>query len=1372
MSGIDFKAVGGSSIALVSIIKLVKEVYESNLTFKSLFFGPEKSRDFCIRAELILEENPYEGYPVEGKRSLEELGKEVVDLISLGNDILLSLREDGKNYKKHKLLLRSLVDLKHKVMSKLMTSRKPVPFSILLWGLPAQGKSYMHSLFFNTLCSVLKMEKFNEGMVFTPAFEDDHWDGYDPLSQPFLKISELGFESDDLLKQNGDPRMNTFLSISDGAPIKVKTADMHEKQKNLALFKGVLMDSNRCDAGLHLYKKVPGAYYRRFDRIEVELKDSYCLKDTKILDPSKLSADGKLDLSAMRFRYTYYCPEGKIDEIKKFNESRTFRDCDWKYLVPSLDAKDTWIENINDLIYIMSYRMNKHFIKEENNVNISKHFNLDFEERFGSCIFNPDIERQIYSVPSHPSQRNAVSEANYRAQMWDGFLQLEHEPAHEEVEVEWMNGRAYVRENEVLYDVQTGVPAVISYFFPRHIYVYVGLTIAIVIYLIIGQFFAAFIFFIALIYDFNYMHFLLWLALRIFFGRERSYVYLQQYMEFTRMLARWRDTIHSYWQIVKMTMHFVFSTRGLFVVFGLTFYIALKYFRIKRYLAETSTYSNVEEMEAYYNCGQSYRRVPTTQQNIWNIIDNKFSPVFKSDCFSLENVISRNVVKFQFMHRQQHALALKGDIFITNKHFFQGHEDEFELHMMRDDMIYRTMKIYPKYDLEYFEEDLVLFRFIGAQHRNIMAHIPTLDFQFYSTTGLIDNTEVWIKNQKDVSYFSLETEYFSKEVFEYSWKDHKPGQCGKPLLADVGNGALLLGIHSMGDINSNSSCALPLRFEKIHEKLEKLNSKQSYFRVESLSEGEFPIKNLLFDSAKRSPFRYESLHFLDYYGSTDDKAMVKSKSKLTPRFSEGDIRELFLNHFDFMPDIVYDKPMMQPCVRGGKYYSPYNVGLLKMNKPLLSLNPEVTQRAVSSIVNRILDKLKVPKLQPIDVHSAINGAADDPFIKRVNRSTSAGYGYKGSKDDYLPRLDNEVDSKLCEELEQSILKIIDNYENNVSSHPVYKTALKDEPREYEKCLTGKTRLFYVSSMDNLIVSRMFLSPFYSLMVEQGDIFCTAVGKNPHADFDDLAKDLLDFSPCFMEGDYSGFDINAVLDARYATIRIIVDVLKECGYKPHQLEIVRALLFDNCHIILMLINDVFKKTGLQASGRYATAEDNSLLGLFYLVYAWEYDNLSLEYGDFFDNVKPLLYGDDMIASVKPSVINKFNNITYQRICKEQYNMDFTAATKSLEVESYLKFEDLSFLKRRFVLRKGRYTAPLDMNSLFKTLQWRLPSTVVTQSKQDHDAINSFLIEVFLHCKDDSSFESLRTDVLRFFKNSYPTHDEPFHTLQSVKEILRL
>jgi hypothetical protein len=450
--------------------------------------------------------------------------------------------------------------------------------------------------------------------------------------------------------------------------------------------------------------------------------------------------------------------------------------------------------------------------------------------------------------------------------------------------------------------------------------------------------------------------------------------------------------------------------------------------------------------------------------------------------------------------------------------------------------------------------------------------------------------------------------------------------------------------------------------------------------------------------------------------------------------------------------------MMRPTTtKSGEYISPYNIALRKMDCVPHQHNQEVLDRVVDELTQHIIVGLEskgVVKLRPLTILEAINGIENDHFTKRINVHTSGGFGYDGKKEKYLPLADEkDVMREPTPELRKRVNEIYKHYKNKNSMNFVHETQLKDEPREKIKCKTGKTRPFYMSPLDFLLYSRMFLSPFYTLMVEYGDVFCTAIGYDMRKMGHTIVEELSEFSPLIIEGDYSSFDMSRPFFIAHAAATVVCRVLEHFGYNKFAMDSVKGLLNDGLFPFIEMNLDLFCKEGMEPSGKYATAEDNSLVGLLMQMYIW-YMNPNLSDKPFFKNVKPKLYGDDLLMAIKQAVAKFFNSSTFERDCKKYFNMDFTRANKASVTEEFITIEECSFLKRKFVYHPvGRIVAQLDMNSIYKTLQWHIPSESVTEEMQAESSLSSALWDIFLYCDTEEQYTRVRRRMLTELKNCY-------------------
>jgi hypothetical protein len=1381
----------GANVSLLCLVKAMISVVSERRSIKDLFFGPNEIKDAINEAELLLDEEYYEGAPVNGLRSLLQVAESIQHCRTKLSELLVEQKIDSKRTQIIKKLVNKLAALEKSYLSRLANSRRVVPYSILTFGAPGQGKSYIHTHLFSIFARVLGYDHFHEGMVFKANVTDQFFDNYNPLSQIFLKISELGFESAQILKTMGSFRFDTYLTISDAVPAFAAVADMHQKQKNAYMFKAIVMDSNSPTMGIEHYKNMPGAYYRRYDRVEVRIKEEYRLNGSFKLDTTKIDPD-KLDMSIYEFKFSYYDPEGSFEEISRKMKSDKYDESDYKYMVGK-NAKSQWI-NIDEFTEFVAYRFSSHMEREYVNVYNVQEYTDEFDSKYQDVLDRYKLNSTVDPITGAFSinELNKLNKPFVTTRSKMNITQVQRtKNVRDKIdekyeEIERVKSKKWRKKFVVEMGNDDEMENPMNYFFNAReqaiLQILSGKLFAFIIVMLVWYLFtnplAALVLVVYILYDYVVLKYLVFILAKYFLSEELFHTTLRNLRDIFMLWDRLVENYTDLYQVFVDLYNKIWSSRFAFVVIIIFANLYMRYLSFRSYSAEHSTYSNLKEVEFAYECGDSYKRIPTLQQNVWNVIENTYFPVFKGKSEQLSQVVSRNVVSIRAKTSNGnyvtiHALGVGADYFLLNKHFLMVLADKTQIQILRDGKIYRVFDVVLSKDSLAIDVDLALLRLPGTQFRDITVHFPESTFVPFASKILVDGCSLYGNVLENLVYYSDKTEFKCNKAFEYKWPGHKPGQCGKPVFLDIGDSATIAALHSFGDITSHSCGAIFINRTKVLDGLAQLRSTQRVFRGEALSAGNFPGGKLIYNAASRSPFRFETLPYLDYFGSTDENALVKSKSKLRRRFDTSFLRKFFNEYFNFSPTIKYSKPLMQPSVIDGNYVSPYNVGLRKMNKPLILLDPIYMEKTVECIFNHLDCNVKRPKLAPLTVFSAINGAGVDPFIRRINRSTSGGYGWEGDKYQFLPLVD-DINSMPCEELEDDMIRIIECYERGETAYPVFSVACKDEPRELSKCLEGKTRLFYVSSLPVLIVARMYLAPFYSLMVEQGEVFHTAVGSNPHADFDRLGKKMKQFSSTFMEGDYSGYDVNAVFDCRNMCKVIILKFLEKSGYNAKQLKIVNGLLEDHSHLVLHMVNDMFTKVGLQASGRYATAEDNSLLGLVYLVYSWIHLEHDKKFGNFFDFVMALTYGDDLAVAVKEDVIQYFNADVYQKFCNDVYNMSFTSAAKDAEVRAYMRFEELTFLKRQFTWseKNDRFVAPLDKNSLYKSMEWVLPSRVVNAGKQDHDSINSFLIESYLHMKSDADFISMRESIISEFKQRFPEHEEPFLDIYQVKEILGL
>jgi len=573
------------------------------------------------------------------------------------------------------------------------------------------------------------------------------------------------------------------------------------------------------------------------------------------------------------------------------------------------------------------------------------------------------------------------------------------------------------------------------------------------------------------------------------------------------------------------------------------------------------------------------------------------------------------------------------------------------------------------------------------------------------------------------------------------------GDCGLPYLGDTGvaAGSLIWGIHVAGDVRRAQSFASGISYPALIEARDGL---KGGFEVHSQGHISLPTGATgLGIPNDHHPIWFEPVKGIDFVGSVE--GVYSSRPKVSKIKIEEDLIPYLkpltgVGFYDDEGKPLFGKPKFRSTLVDGVYCAPYNNFLKGAGVIKNSLSPSISKTLVDYLSEYIVSNLRergVERLAPIPLDHAVNGDPEDVYLRPMTMGTSSGYSWKGDKrmNSNAVELDFKRDSWMPDrEVQSRVSEYIECYLKGETANPLLGAQLKDEPRSTEKIKYAKTRVFCMSPYCSTIVNRMFLAPFYTLMVEHGDIFSTAVGINMLGDdADALCRRLTEFSPFFMEGDYKGFDMSMPFDIGECASRIKLSILASFGYCSSALKVVNGIETDNLLPHVVVEDVILKIPGFQPSGKYATAEDNSLRGLCMLFYFWVATHCGkggYTPADFHKYVLLVTYGDDLLAAVKPEIIHTFNNVTYQKFCKDVFRISYTDAAKSSVMRPYLNVKEISFLKRKFIYRDDlkRYVAPLEPSSIMKMLAFRSPFSDVAGMTFDDvrlSAASSALYELF-------------------------------------------
>jgi hypothetical protein len=95
------------------------------------------------------------------------------------------------------------------------------------------------------------------------------------------------------------------------------------------------------------------------------------------------------------------------------------------------------------------------------------------------------------------------------------------------------------------------------------------------------------------------------------------------------------------------------------------------------------------------------------------------------------------------------------------------------------------------------------------------------------------------------------------------------------------------------------------------------------------------------------------------------------------------------------------------------------------------------------------------------------------------------------------------------------------------------------------------------------------------------------------------------------------------------------------------------------------------------------------------------------------------------------------------------MTFTTSDKKEQSSRFIDISQISFLKRSFRYHPElkRIVAPLDKDSLMKSLCYYLPSKEITPEDQLVQTCNSVMRELLFHCDNEVEYEDYRRKFMQ-------------------------
>lgn len=1313
-----------------------------------------------------------------------------------------------------KLLKKNVIELKeahYEAVQCLAGQRRPFPLGVMIGGDPAIGKSNILTF----VCAILaevKGREFNPASIFKKIATSQYYDGYNPFSHNVIHFSEPGALLGDIVAKNGDDTIIELISLIDSLAKPVDMA-FELKGKVFACPEMVICDSNNPMLNLDRFVENPSAYWRRFLYIIPHVKPEFWRDGTHAIDSSKSIQHDSPRMDRWTFDVFFLDPLSSKKSTKRVvmswqdESSDIYALADFlrehmrKHLEEQEKLNQLSVEMNNPAPYFgKSYLTVPNIEAKEENISILNSTLDTLMQNLGTVnqsiideavrVPLPDIAFVESGITGHIDEKISYNAYDILSFAFSAFVSV----------FIWacaFFGLVYIKNTTPgfkFFNQGVLVFSLISFILWMY---YSSLLMAVAgsllfVHFLVSNAISWFSQYMIISYFEDMVHRAKSKFFYLFSFENTSDMHLVS-ATYLRNRVLWGAVLtaigtaliiyrsYSSAPVEEKTVSLpeeeekeVLVERDEVVAHWEKWNKA-KVEKSTPFFRKTEVDDEINDIEERVGASNSYKRIPNSVNvETWNIQQN-----FMSDCVhtgeptDLYSAISRNVRKIRIDDQHgthTYILGIKEDLALVNNHAIKGLTSYLEF--APTGFNEKTCKVWTKVylDKEKFvrvDQDLVLIRVRGLQFKDITRHISLDDFEEKLYRAVYKDKEITARFTREIQPFAQvdgQLEFVSGSTWVYEDNDHNPGDCGLPLVVRKNNTACVAAIHagSTGD----GSFAITVDKNLLMEGIDQLKSLTKFMPLSS--DGVVTLENgyyrdLAFEElpSRKSPFRYLELHSLNYFGKFKGDVCVNNKSKVKETKISQDVETVFLEELNHIPNVFFSAPAMAPFFKNGEYISPYNIALDKMNVSKASIPEGVLERVIDEYVEHIWENLEMSdeqklKVRPLTMQVAINGAKDDRFLRRINCATSSGFRYRGNKDSYLPVVEENVSEVIREpipKLRKNLSFMLKKYLKNETCHTTYRANLKDEPRDIEKVRSGKTRVFCASPIDSLILSRMFLSPIYTLMVEKSYAFNCAVGSNMLTRVDKLVNFLRFFSPLIMEGDYSNYDQTMPFDIGLAATTVISRLCEKFGYNDDAMKIVNSLLSDTLFPYVDMNGDFFNVPGYQPSGKYATAEDNSLRGVIALM-VFFYSNPMSEGLKFFDLIRPLVYGDDLLVAVKESVGHWFNNTTYRDFCKEAYNMVYTSAAKGDTLEDFLTIDTCSFLKRKFVYREDLqcWVAQLSLTSLIKSLSWIINSKHVSLEDQMLSTLISVLWELTLHLQEEQ-YGIVSRKLITLVSNTY-------------------
>lgn len=539
-------------------------------------------------------------------------------------------------------------------------------------------------------------------------------------------------------------------------------------------------------------------------------------------------------------------------------------------------------------------------------------------------------------------------------------------------------------------------------------------------------------------------------------------------------------------------------------------------------------------------------------------------------------------------------------------------------------------------------------------------------------------------------------------------KPTRKGLCGSPILLD-GNPKYLIGFHCGGSIMARcQAVAFSVSGSKIQSSIDKLRGFSN--EAETIPLPAFHTGPIL------AQYEKCNVHLKNDLSDRDCVRWTPEPTELHPHTVQvfgSDPSMRFQRHSEVLTTLLskhmeaYGMPQKwgPPKFNVNRNHSAayQNITHPSTNIPLSDL--DIVVKDYKSDICAELRRLGV-RLKPLTDYEMINGIEGQRFVRRMAMKTSSGLGLAGRKLQHFDESIIEDTGYKVYTMKDYVRAEFDRCEDLLRKGLVldfvFKTALKDEPTKLTK---DKVRVFLVAPLTMTMLIRKYMLPILNVLFyfPLATEMCQGVNAT-NREWHQLGEYLASFSNDCLEGDFSSWDACMSGQLMRTVTSILAHIAREFGYTQQEVEIVKSLGVSVSSKYILWNGTLIHLDSFMPSGVPITITmngiGNALLHRIAYLYTMRKHGVSDEQFCFRKKARMLFVGDDSIGSSRDV---RFNMAECQRVFAS-IGMKYTDGRKNQVAVDYFPFNEIQFCKRKFRYSEelGRYVAPIDVESIFKSL----------------------------------------------------------------------